>query len=343
MMLLWPRFVQVAAAGVLLALAGCSRPAEDSEPAATAPLPLRVQLDWLPQIELGGYYQAQAKGFYRAQGLEVELFPGGPGVPIKEIVGEGRAQLGATDGNGVLVAISRGLPLLIVGAEMQRNPNALMFHRTHPLRSFRDLDGRTLIASASMAWVDYLQRSQNVRFDLMPNSVDLTMFVADETLVRQCYVTQEPFLAARMGADVGTLMLYEADYDPYRVIYANRDFAARNPAVVRRFLAATIAGYNDLIEGDPAPAFAAISAANPAMTSELMQHSLQQMRALRLVEGRAEQGERTGRIVRERVARQIDQLRQSGQLARPLDVEDVARFDLLPAAGISAPATPKHP
>lgn len=338
-MILRSRLLQIAAASWLLALVGCNRPEQPAASTEDKPLRMRVQLDWLPEIESGGYYQAQARGYYAAQGLAVEILPGGPGVPIKDIVADGRADVGATDGNGVIVAISRGLPLVIVGAEMQRSPLALMFHRTHPLQGFRDLDGRTLIASASMAWVDYIQRSQRVRFDLMPNSTDLTTFVADETLVRQCYATQEPFLARQLGADVGTLMLYDADYDPYRVIYTSREFAKQNPAAVRRFLVATIAGYNDLLEGDPAPAFQAVAAVNPAMTPELMRHSLEQMRALRLVQGRSADGERTGRIIHERIARQIEQLDQVGQLARPLSVGDVARFDLLPVLTTPTSAT----
>lgn len=343
----WSRLTPLLAGGLLQALFGCGRqgPAdrEQAPEATAAPVHVRLQLDWYPQIESGGYYQAQARGFYAQQGLVVEIVPGGPGVPIKENVAEGRAEIGATDGNGVIVSVARGLPLTIVGAEMQRNPQALMFHRTHPLRTFRDLDGRTLIASGSMAWVEFLQRSQRVRFDLMPNTASLAGFVADESLVRQCFVTQEPYHAELLGAQVDTLMLADAGYDPYRVIYTSRAFAEKHPDVLRRFLVATIAGYDDLIDGDPAPAFAAIAAANPAMQPALMQHSLERMRALRLVQGREAEGERIGRIIRERIGKQIEQLQQLDLLARPLEIDEVARFDLLPVAGVSSPSSQHKP
>jgi NitT/TauT family transport system substrate-binding protein len=338
------------AASALLVLAGCGRHEPDAVPAAErlpdaggVPVRVRLQLDWYPEIESGGYYQAWARGFYAAQGLAVELLPGQPGEQVKETVAEGRADIGATDGNGVIVAISRGLPLVIVGAEMQRNPQALMFHRTRPLNSFNDLDGRVLIASAGAAWVDFLQRGQRVRFDLTPVGNNMANFIADESLVRQCFATQEPYLAEKMGAQVGILMLADAGYDPYRVIYTSRDYAAKHPEVLRRFLEATIAGYEDLIAGDPAPAFAAVSAANPSMDSGLMQHSLGQMRALRLVQGSSAEGERTGRIIRERIAKQIEQLQELGLLAKPLSVDDVARFDLLPVIGVSSRKAPPSP
>jgi NitT/TauT family transport system substrate-binding protein len=334
------RFLHCIACGMLLFSAGCGRekpPAAERFPGeGGAPVPVRLQLDWYPEIESGGYYLAQARGGYTAQGLEVEILPSQPGGSVKENVAAGRVDIGTGDGNDVIVAISRGSPLVIVGAEMQRNPQALMFHRTRPLRSFKDLDGRVLIAGASEAWVEFLQRSQRVRFDLTPVGPNMANFVADESLVRECFATQEPYLVEKMGAQVGILMLADAGYDPYRVIYTSRDYAAKHPEALRRFLAATIGGYEELIGGDPTPACDAVAAANPAMDLALMRHSLAQMRELRLVQGSSAEGERTGRIIRERIARQISQLQELGLLGRPLEVDDVARFDLLPVIGVSS-------
>ncbi len=342
-----PRILHSVAWCLLLAFAGCRResvPAEERFPEAGGmPVRVRLQLDWYPEIESGGYYQARALGFYAAQGLAVEIQSSQPGEPKMADVAEGCADIGTADGNDVVVAISRGLPLVIVGAEMQRNPLALMFHRTRPLNSSKDIDGRVLIASAGAVWVDFLQRSQRVRFDLTPVGPNMANFVADESLVRECFATQEPYLAEKMGAQVGFLLLADAGYDPYRVIYTSRDYAARHPEVLRRFLEATIDGYEDLLDGNPAPAFAAVSAANPSMDSGLMQHSLGQMRALRLVQGRSAEGERTGRIIRERIAKQIEQLQELGLLAMPLKVDDVARFDLLPVIGVSTRKAPPPP
>jgi ABC-type nitrate/sulfonate/bicarbonate transport system substrate-binding protein len=37
-----------------------------------------LQLKWVTQAQFAGYYVAQAKGYYRAAGLDVSLKPGGP-------------------------------------------------------------------------------------------------------------------------------------------------------------------------------------------------------------------------------------------------------------------------
>jgi len=39
---------------------------------------ITLQADWYPQPEHGGFYTALVKGYYREEGLEVSIRPGGP-------------------------------------------------------------------------------------------------------------------------------------------------------------------------------------------------------------------------------------------------------------------------
>ncbi len=326
-------FLVGAALASALGFAGCGRkdaPA-GSAPAGGAALErVRMHLDWLPQTEYGGYYQARERGYYGAAGLDVEIIPGGPGVPFKETVALERAEMGCTDGNDVIVAISRGVPLVIVAAEMQRNPQGILFHEEHPLADFSGLAGRTFMAGPGSAWVEYLKRSMGISFDLLPLTADLTSFLGDKTMVRQCFVTQEPFFARQNGAKVGTLLIGDSGYAPYRVIYTSRGFLERKPEVVRAFVAASVRGFDDLLDGDPAPAFAAVHQANALMTPEVMAFSRDALKALRLVQGDPTKGERTGQITRERIAKQIEILQSLGQLGRSLTVDDVAVLGYAP-------------
>ena len=327
----WARVMGALLLGTLVSLAvGCGRKEAAPPGEASGRERVRMHLDWHPQTEYGGYYQALARGFYADAGLDVDIIPGGPGVPFKETVALERAELGCTDGNDVIVAISRGVPLVIVAAEMQRNPQGILFHLEHPLVDFPALEGRTFMAGPGAAWVEYLKRSVGVSFDLIPLTADLTSFLADETMVRQCFVTQEPYFAREKGAKVGTLLLADSGYEPYRVIYTSRDFLAKKPEVVRAFVAATVRGFDDLLDGDPGPAFAALQQANALMTPDVMAFSRAAMKDMHLVQGDPARGERTGQITRERIARQLEILQSLGQLGRSLAVEDVAAFGFAP-------------
>ena len=61
----------------VLAVSGLSASAADK---------LTVQLKWLPQAQFAGYYVAQAKGYYKAERLDVTLKPGGPDISPGQMI-----------------------------------------------------------------------------------------------------------------------------------------------------------------------------------------------------------------------------------------------------------------
>src|SRR6266849_4155915 len=62
--------------------AGCNR----SSPTEATPglLKVTLQADWYPQPEHGGFYTALAKGYYKEEGLDVTIQPGGPYVVVEQ-------------------------------------------------------------------------------------------------------------------------------------------------------------------------------------------------------------------------------------------------------------------
>jgi NitT/TauT family transport system substrate-binding protein len=70
-----------------------SAPATDAPaseaPATDAPVEpasVRLQLQWAPQAQFAGYFAAAGEGYFEAEGLDVEILPGGPDV-IPQLVG----------------------------------------------------------------------------------------------------------------------------------------------------------------------------------------------------------------------------------------------------------------
>ena len=128
------RLLVFLAASAAAALAGCSKPAESASAAAgaaglPAPLPkVRFKTDWFPQAEHGGFYQAVAKGFYRDAGIDVEIVPGGPGVPVEDIMLAGQVDLAMGRSDDMIAWVSRGVPLMTVGVYMERDPQAILVH-----------------------------------------------------------------------------------------------------------------------------------------------------------------------------------------------------------------------
>ncbi len=318
-------------AGVLaFFFAGCGKKAETTPATSPALVKVRFQTDWFPEPEHGGYYQALAKGFYAAEGLEVEILPGGPNAQVMTTVAVGRADLGMTNGDDCIVAVARGVPIKMVGAEMQRDPQGILFHTEHPLRDLHDLQGKTLMAGAGSTWIQVLQKKLGVEFNLIPLVGDLARFMNNPEFVQQCFVTNEPFFARQRGASVGALLIASDTYEPYRVMFTSSEFLAKHPDIVGKFVRASIRGWVDYLTGDPAPANQLLAAKRNDLSPEFMAYSIKAMNDYKLVSGDPAKGEQAGQLKAERLQKQINLLQEVGVLDKPVAVSDVATFEFLP-------------
>ena len=311
------------------ALTGCGKKA--AEPSAAPGLvKIRFQTDWYPQPEHGGYYQALAKGYYAAEGLDVEILPGGPNAQVMASVAVGRAEVGMTNGDDVIVAVARGVPIKMVGAEMQRDPQGILFHAEHPVQSLKDLEGRTIMAGSGSTWIEVLRKKVGVNFTLLPLVGDLARFMNSTEFVQQCFVTNEPYFAKQRGANVGAILIASDTYEPYRVMFTGHKFLAEHPDIVAKFVRASVRGWVDYLAHDPTPANQLLSAKRNDLTPEFMAYSIKAMNEYKLVAGDPAKGEYTGLITEARLQKQIAILQEVGVLDKPVKVEDVATFEFIP-------------
>src|SRR5260221_10260500 len=81
---------------------------------AADPVKVKLQLKWVDQAQFAGYYAAVDQGFYKAQGLDVTLLPGGPDVTPEQVVAGGSAEFGIDWLPSLLATREQGLNLVNV-------------------------------------------------------------------------------------------------------------------------------------------------------------------------------------------------------------------------------------
>jgi NitT/TauT family transport system substrate-binding protein len=313
-----------------LLLTGCSRAGPEARSAPDELVSVRFQTDWHPQPEHGGHYQALARGFYTKAGLDVEIMPGGPGAFATQKVATGQVEFAMGRSDDIMLAVQQGLPVLIVCALMQHDPQALLLHADDPVDDFPDLDGRTVMAPPGAAWIRYIEARHNIRLSFVPLNYGLAQFMSQPDFIQQCFITNEPFHVRRQGLEPKTLLIADSGYDPYRVIITHPRFARENPAVVRAFVAASLRGWHDYLTGDPTPAHALIAARNPAMDAAFMTFGHTTLRELGLVTGDPTKNEYLGLLHRPRLQGLSDTLHDLGILTAPLPLERFVSFEFLP-------------
>ena len=145
-------------------------------------------------------------------------------------------------------------------------------------------------------------------------------------------VTSEPFFAQQHGRAVRTLPLAASGYDCYHVLFTRRELIRTAPEIVRAFVQASIRGWRDYLESDPAPAELLILKRNPQMTLELLTFSRQELILRALVRGDPAKGEDIGQLSLTRLSEQMDTLLNLKIMEAPLALSSVATKDFLPSA-----------
>ncbi len=317
---------------------GCGQKSANSAAAGDATptlTPITVQLDWVAEPEHGGFYQAQARGFFTEAGLEVTLVQGGANAFPTQKVASGQAQFAQADSTNTLLAINEGLPITQVAAVFQQNPSVLMLHPGNPISSFEELDGETIMARPEWAFLPYLRQKYGIEFNLIPTNFSLANFIADPNFIQQGFYIAEPFFIEKEGLPRPKfLYAWDAGFDSYVVLIANQAWITQNPTVTRAFLAAYIRGWDDYLHGDPAPAHELMKQVNDNNTDDFLAYSRQMIIDEKLVTGRGPDGgpAKIGRIEPDRFTTQIQQL-ESLDILKPagrLNASAVMTTDYLP-------------
>jgi NitT/TauT family transport system substrate-binding protein len=293
-------------------------------------IPVRLQLDWYPQPEQGGFFAAQQLGYYKAEGLDVTLLPLPQYGSVASIVTSGRAEFGLSSSDQMLEWASNGLPVLAVAATMQHDPQAVMVHQNSPIQDFKDLDGHTVAAQTGAVWLKYVIARYNLHnVRQIPATLSIANFLADPNYVQQIFVTSEPFFAQQAGAPVRTLLISSSGYDPYRVQFTTSNFAAQRPDVVAKFVRASIRGWQEYLR-DPGPTNALLMRLNPALNPAQEAYSAKALRDGGFIAGNAGTADETGQMGTARWQALYGQLKSLDIVSVSLDPTTAYSLKFLP-------------
>jgi NitT/TauT family transport system substrate-binding protein len=266
-------------AGLIFIAAGVSTACAD--PALKR---VTLLLDWYPEAENAGYFYALTHGLYSQAGLDVQISPIGPNASVEPQVALGKYDFGLGSSDQLLIARSRGIPLVMLMGSLQHDPVGVMVHEASPVHSFADLEGQTVAAQPGVPWLLYVVKKYHLRnLKTTPLNFDYASFLRDPNYIQQCFVTSEPPIMEHSGVKVRALWVKDTGCDAYMALESSDKFVAANPETVRAFVAASIAGWRGYLR-DPVSAHAEILRRNPAMTAIQLDLSRKAMLEYHLIE-----------------------------------------------------------
>jgi NitT/TauT family transport system substrate-binding protein len=283
---------------------------------------IRLALNWKPEPDFGGFYAAP----FQKYGLDVEILPGGAGTPTIQMVGAGSAEFGIVAADELVVARARGNDVVAVFAVFQNNPLGIMVHASRKLTSLADVfTSGTVAMQRGLSYARLLEKKygfDKVKIVPSPNG-DVSAFLHDKNFAQQCYITSEPLIAKRQGADVQVFPISDIGFNPYTDVVATSGALLRSkPEMVNSMVAAAREGLRIYLD-NPQPTNLRMQQLNPTMTLDLFAETAEVQKPL--IETEATRSNGLGVMTRERWETLIMQLKNLGDIENAPAAEDCFR------------------
>lgn len=267
-----------------LTLAACGEKKDRLSPAASRTQPLNLMLDWFPNADHVGLYQALANGDFTNAGLDVHVqVPTDPATPL-QLLAAGKIDVAVSYEPEVLLARDRGAPLVAIGAIVQRPLTSIVSLASRHITSPAQLKGKTVGDAGIPYQHAYLTtilqnagipqssvREVNVGANLVPAMLSGRV---DATL--GAYWNYEAIQLRQAGRHPNVIHVEDAGvptYDELVLVTTEKTIADKGNQL-RRFVQAMGRGYA-AVRADPAAGVAALVHANPSLSAKLQTASVQ--------------------------------------------------------------------
>ena len=260
---------------VSVATPGCKKPAANAGA-------VRIMLDWKPEPEFGGFYQAELSGAFKRRGLDVQLKPAGGGAPMWQLVTSGQAEFATTAADLLIEGRTRGADVVALFAVYQTSPQGVMAHRARGFSKLEDVFTHPGLLSAEYnPWLKYLlSQYKDVKVTVVGYGGGTAAFMAKGNLSQQCFVTSEPILVRRAGGDPQTFLVADAGFNPYTtVLITRRELVSTKPELVKRVVEACREGWRQYLD-NPSAANQAMATLNHEMDAQTFADAAEAQKSL---------------------------------------------------------------
>jgi|HubBroStandDraft_6_1064221.scaffolds.fasta_scaffold02032_10 putative hydroxymethylpyrimidine transport system substrate-binding protein len=268
----------ILAAAVALVLAGCGEKQEAVTGTTSSAQQLTLMLDWFPNADHVGIYQALAEGDFTKADLDVHVqVPSDPSTPLK-LLAAGKVDAAISYEPEVMLARDQGLPLVSVAAIVQRPLTSIVSIGSKHIKTPAQLKGKrvgdagipyqhayldTILAQAGVpaSSVKEINVGSNLVPAMLSGHVDATL---------GAFWNYEAIQLAQLHKHPNVIHVEDVGVPTYDelVVVVRKNTIVNHPDVVRRFVQALARGYEST-RRDPQAAVANLVHASSGLDSKL--------------------------------------------------------------------------
>ncbi|MFC8521501.1 MULTISPECIES: ABC transporter substrate-binding protein [Micrococcaceae] len=326
-----PKLIAAATAAGALVLTGCS--AGPSSTNAGTGIPVHFQLNNPWNASTAGFAVAQADGFYKDAGIDAKIEQGTGSGTAAQLVASGQADMGIADAVAVSQQIEKGAPLVMVATDNQVTNIAIQTLASSGINSPKDLKGKKIGLAEGGAWSFllplFLQQNGFSENDVTISTLPFASLPAAllQKNVDAIVGGQDTAVALGMqNAQYNNFWFKDSGVSPVaHSIFTTQSFAEKNPEAVKKFVAASLKGWNAAID-DQERAVTAVKQLLPDSRDDVVRAELKLLLPLMC----AADAKFVGRAEPDRWVQSNDILTRAKLLPAPVDISKAVSYDFLP-------------
>ena len=215
---------------------------------------IKIVLDWVPNTNHTGLYVAKDLGYFKEEGLDVEIVQPPEG-STTALIGAGGAEFGISfqDTLAKSFAKENPVPVTAVAAILQHNTSGIISLKEKGIDSPKKLEGKKYAT-----WEDNIEQAilkklvtddkgDFSKVKLIPYTItDVVTGLKSDVDAVWVYYAWDGIATERAGLQTNFLKIrdYGEELDYYSpVIIANNDFLKKNPEIAKKVLKAIKKGY----------------------------------------------------------------------------------------------------
>lgn len=210
------------------------------------PEKVRLQLKWKHQFQFAGYYAAIEQGYYKAEGIEVELIEASSGANPGDAVFQGTAEFGVSTSDVVLVR-AKNQKAVVLATIFQHSPQILIAAKNAGIENVHDLLGKKIALEPHAADIVTYMKDEGVELSdciLYPHSFGTDQLLSGEVDAISAYLSDEPFILSKSDFEYTIISPVAGGIDFYGdVLFCSQDLIDSKPDLVARFRSASLKGW----------------------------------------------------------------------------------------------------
>jgi NitT/TauT family transport system substrate-binding protein len=274
------------------------------------------------------YYVALDKGYYKAEGLDVNILRGQGSIDAVKKVASGAAMIGFADAGALALARSNdNIPVKLLAIIYATPPHAIFAVAGSGIKGPKDLEGKTVADSAFSAipliFKAYAQATgidaQKVKWISAESAALPALLATGKVDAIGQFTVGQPLLEAAVKPKMLVRLAYkDAGLDYYgNGIIATEATIKDHPDVVKAFIRATFKGMRDAF-ANPAEAGQILNKYHKEISPEVAKGETELVKELAVIPG-----QKMGVIDESRIKRTIDIMAKSYTMKQPVQPQDM--------------------